>query len=80
MRSTVMSAFLVLAASAPAGRADVLIVLNKSDHEAALVDPSSLKVVAKLPTVPAMMRKPKTSGCCDFLRRIGKNCVYESVG
>jgi len=50
MRSTVVSAFLVLAASAPAGRADVLIVLNKSDHEAALVDPAQLRVKAKLPT------------------------------
>ena len=32
------------------GAADVLIVLNKSDHEAALVDPKTLEVVAKLPT------------------------------
>jgi len=30
--------------------AQVLIVLNKSDHEAALVDPSTYQVVAKLPT------------------------------
>lgn len=30
--------------------ADALIVLNKSDHEAALVDPKTLDVVAKLPT------------------------------
>lgn len=30
--------------------ADLLIVLNKSDHEAALVDPASLAVVGRLPT------------------------------
>ena len=30
--------------------ADVLVVLNKSDHEAALVDPTTHKVLAKLPT------------------------------
>jgi YVTN family beta-propeller protein len=29
---------------------DLLIVLNKSDHEAALVDPVTLEVVARLPT------------------------------
>ena len=50
MRSTMMSAFLALAASVPDARADLLVVLNKSDHEAALVDPSSLEVKAKLPT------------------------------
>jgi len=35
---------------ASAVRADVLVVLNKSDHEAALVDPATLEVIAKLPT------------------------------
>lgn len=30
--------------------AGTLVVLNKSDHEAALVDPETLKVLAKLPT------------------------------
>ncbi len=30
--------------------ADTLVVLNKSDHEAALVDPSTYQVLAKLPT------------------------------
>jgi YVTN family beta-propeller protein len=30
--------------------ADTLVVLNKSDHEAALVDPASYEVVVKLPT------------------------------
>lgn len=30
--------------------ADVLVVLNKSDHEAALVDPVTYEVLAKLPT------------------------------
>jgi YVTN family beta-propeller protein len=30
--------------------ADTLVVLNKSDHEAALVDPASYQVLAKLPT------------------------------
>jgi YVTN family beta-propeller protein len=38
---------LVLAAAAAA---DTLIVLNKSDHEAALVDPQTNQVVAKIPT------------------------------
>jgi len=31
-------------------RADTLVVLNKSDHEAALVDPSTYAVLTKLPT------------------------------
>src|SRR5882724_733160 len=35
----------------------------------------TLADVAKLPTVPVIMRKPKTSGWSDFLRRTGKNCV-----
>ncbi len=39
----------VLFAVAPAA-AQVLVVLNKSDHEAALVDPATYQVVAKLPT------------------------------
>jgi YVTN family beta-propeller protein len=33
-----------------AGGAQTLIVLNKSDHEAALVNPATLEVVGKLPT------------------------------
>jgi YVTN family beta-propeller protein len=33
-----------------AATADVLVVLNKSDHEAALVDPATYEVLAKLPT------------------------------
>jgi YVTN family beta-propeller protein len=42
---------LVMAAlPAEVAMADVLIVLNKSEHEAALVDPASLAVQAKLPT------------------------------
>jgi len=40
----------LLIASTLAARADVLVVLNKSDHEAALVDPATLEVLAKLPT------------------------------
>jgi len=44
-------AMLGLAVTGPApAAADLLIVLNKSDHEAALVDPATLAVVAKLPT------------------------------
>ncbi|MDA2913891.1 beta-propeller fold lactonase family protein [Acidobacteriia bacterium AH_259_A11_L15] len=38
-----------LAAPLAAG-ADVLVVLNKSDHDAALVDPNTYQVLAKLPT------------------------------
>ena len=34
----------------PAADGGVLVVLNKSDHEAALVDPATYKVLAKLPT------------------------------
>lgn len=41
---------MVLGASALEAAADVLVVLNKSDHEAALVDPISLKIMARLPT------------------------------
>jgi YVTN family beta-propeller protein len=41
---------LLLAVATPAAAADVLIVLNKSDHEAALVDPATYEVLAKLPT------------------------------
>ncbi len=41
----------ILAAGEPGVAAgDLLIVLNKSDHEAALVDPSTLKTLVKLPT------------------------------
>ena len=41
---------IMAAAMAEAAMADVLVVLNKSEHEAALVDPASLAVKAKLPT------------------------------
>jgi len=43
---------LTMAAALLPGRAqsDLLVVLAKSDHEAALVDPVSLEVVARLPT------------------------------
>jgi len=37
-------------ASAPDARADLLVVLNKSEHQAALVDPNTAKVVKKLAT------------------------------
>jgi YVTN family beta-propeller protein len=44
-------ATLLLALGVPSpARAEFLIVLNKSDHDAALVDPGSLEIVAKLPT------------------------------
>lgn len=39
-----------LALALHAGPADLLVVLNKSDHQAALVDPASYQVIAKLPT------------------------------
>lgn len=39
-----------MVAGAPAVSADLLIVLNKSDHEAVLVDPSKLAPVARIPT------------------------------
>jgi YVTN family beta-propeller protein len=42
--------FVLLGALAVAAHADTLIVLNKSDHEAALVDPETLAVLGKLPT------------------------------
>ncbi len=45
--SLALASALALPAAAPA---DVLVVLNKSDHQAALVDPSSYEVIAKLPT------------------------------
>jgi len=38
------------AQSTPAADGGVLVVLNKSDHEAAIVDPVTYKVLAKLPT------------------------------
>src|SRR6266511_587944 len=42
---------LLVAALAPSqALADLLVVLNKSDHEAALVDPRTHQVLAKLPT------------------------------
>ena len=44
------AALLLVGAVALAAAADVLIVLNKSDHEAALVDPATYEVLAKLPT------------------------------
>ncbi|HJY85792.1 MAG TPA: beta-propeller fold lactonase family protein [Candidatus Acidoferrales bacterium] len=45
----ILAAFLPLV-FARAVAADTLVVLNKSDHEAALVDPAAYQVVAKLPT------------------------------
>ncbi len=48
MRGLRVALFLVLLASSSA--ADTLIVLNKSDHEAALVNPKTLEVIARLPT------------------------------
>ncbi len=45
----ILAAFLLIAFPA-AVMADTLVVLNKSDHEAALVDPAVYQVVAKLPT------------------------------
>jgi YVTN family beta-propeller protein len=43
---------LILLLAVPSGvaRGEMLIVLNKSDHDAALVDPSTYEVIAKLPT------------------------------
>jgi YVTN family beta-propeller protein len=49
LRESVLAALVVAAIAVPA-TAGVVVVLNKSDHEAALVDPATLKVVAKLPT------------------------------
>jgi YVTN family beta-propeller protein len=42
-----LALMLILTGTTMAG---TLIVLNKSDHEAALVDPASLEVIARLPT------------------------------
>ncbi len=51
MRSRWIVAILLCAVPVAASAADgILVVLNKSDHEAALVDPASDKVLAKLPT------------------------------
>lgn len=49
MTRTVWVPLLLSLGAAPAS-ADLLIVLNKSGNEAALVDPGSLQVVSKLPT------------------------------
>ncbi len=43
-------ALLAAAVAAPRPGPATLVVLNKSDHEAALVDPDSYQVLAKLPT------------------------------
>ncbi len=48
-RNWVLAAMLATVA-AVAAAAEVVVVLNKSDHEAALVDPTTLEVLAKLPT------------------------------
>lgn len=40
----------VLAMTPPVAAADLLIVLNKSGHEAVLVDPATLEIVKRLPT------------------------------
>ncbi|MFQ5778220.1 MAG: beta-propeller fold lactonase family protein [Terriglobia bacterium] len=51
MRVRLSGLALVAALAAPvAVPADVLVVLNKSDHEAALVDPNTYEVVARLST------------------------------
>jgi YVTN family beta-propeller protein len=53
------------------GRGDLLIVLNKSEHEAALVDAKTLEVVAKLPTGKgphevAVSRDGRTAWVSDY--------------
>jgi YVTN family beta-propeller protein len=52
MKVLVRLGFLVIASSLliPVVAAQTLIVLNKSDHEAALVNPETLEVMVKLPT------------------------------
>ncbi len=45
-----LGAVVALAALPSAAADGMLVVLNKSDHEAALMDPETLQVVAKLPT------------------------------
>ena len=52
-------------------RADMLIVLNKSDHEAVLVDPATLEVLGKLPTghgphEAAVSPDGKTAWVCNY--------------
>jgi YVTN family beta-propeller protein len=50
MHASWVPAVLAALGAATAARADLLIVLNKSDHEAALVDPDSYAILVKLPT------------------------------
>jgi len=49
-RCSFILAVLLLLAVPLSAVADTLVVLNKSDHEAALVDPAAYQVLAKLPT------------------------------
>lgn len=42
--------FALAASDAGVAAADLLVVLNKSDHEAVLVDPATLETVARIPT------------------------------
>ena len=48
--ATLALAFAASALRSHPGAGDILVVLNKSDHEAALVDPETFRVLAKLPT------------------------------
>src|SRR5262245_4271955 len=50
MLLAVLAVLTLAVTEAPAVSADLLIVLNKSDHEAVLVDPSTLKPVARIST------------------------------
>jgi len=50
LRNTVFWTLVLLLAMPAAAGDGLLVVLNKSDHEAALVDPNSYEVTAKLPT------------------------------
>lgn len=49
-RPPLFSLLIALLLAVPVVAADLLVVLNKSDHEAALVDPTTYEVLAKLPT------------------------------
>lgn len=49
-RPSLSALMLALLLAVPVVAADLLVVLNKSDHEAALVDPLTYEVLAKLPT------------------------------
>jgi YVTN family beta-propeller protein len=61
--------------------AETLVVLNKSDHDAALVDPASLEVIARLPTGKGPHEVAASpDGATAYVTNYGAYAVFREAG